>query len=202
MPENTFLWPWSLRALISLKRVIITKALNIIVKCCDGCDDWVHSLFLSMRPLSMSNHSSPKTTWNKIKSQISKITCSQHYQDMLFNCLCLLNTCRPRNMCFKKSFSRSPVSSTLKFCHRRSFTYAAPALWNGLPKDLRQFAYLPNSPPNLTYPLLALSSTTFHSQLKTELFKLLYPDSTPAPRHVRHRLVLIFESVISTWSTP
>src|SRR6218665_4021799 len=50
----------------------------------------------------------------------------------------------------------------------------------------------PNPPPNLTYPSLALSSTTFHSRLKTELFKLSYPDSTPAPRHVRrhHRLQL------------
>src|SRR6218665_2168245 len=38
----------------------------------------------------------------------------------------------------------------------------------------------PNPPPNLTYPSLALSSTTFHSRLKTELFKLSYPDSTPA----------------------
>src|SRR6218665_448381 len=43
----------------------------------------------------------------------------------------------------------------------------------------------PNPPPNLTYPSLALSSTTFHSRLKTGLFKLSYPDSTPAPRHVR-----------------
>src|SRR6218665_3699073 len=62
----------------------------------------------------------------------------------------------------------------------------APALWNGLPKDLRQFAHPPNPPPNLTYGKLALSSTTFHSRLKTELVKLSYPDSTPSPRHVRH----------------
>src|SRR6218665_1723535 len=81
--------------------------------------------------------------------------------------------------------SRPPVSSSLKFCNR-SIAYAAPALWNGLPTDLRQFAQPPNPPPNLTYPPLALSSATFHSRLKTELFKLSYPDSTPAPRHVRH----------------
>src|SRR6218665_1769947 len=42
----------------------------------------------------------------------------------------------------------------------------------------------PNPPPNLTYPSLALSSTTLHSRLKTELFKLSYPNSTPVPRHV------------------
>src|SRR6218665_1708174 len=43
------------------------------------------------------------------------------------------------------SLSRPPVSSSLKFCNR-SFAYAAPALWNGLPKDLHQFAHPPNPP--------------------------------------------------------
>src|SRR6218665_3520296 len=33
---------------------------------------------------------------------------------------------------------------------------------------------------------ITLPSATFHSRLETELFKLSYPDSTPAPRHVRH----------------
>src|SRR6218665_724182 len=42
--------------------------------------------------------------------------------------------------------------------------YAAPALWNRLPKDL-----LLNPPLNFTYPPLALSSATFHSRLKTKL---------------------------------
>jgi len=64
--------------------------------------------------------------------------------------------------------------------------YDAPALWNGLPKDLRQFAHPPHPPPNLTYPPFALSPATFHSRLKTELFKMSYPDSTPASRRVRH----------------
>jgi len=39
---------------------------------------------------------------------------------------------------------------------------------------------------NVTYLPLALSSATFHSRLKTELFKISYPDSTSAPPHVRH----------------
>src|SRR6218665_3031188 len=87
------------------------------------------------------------------------------------------------------SLSRPPVSSSLKFCNH-SFVYAAPALWNGLPKDLRQFAHPPNRALNFTYPPLALSSATFHSRLKTELFKISYPGSTPEPRHVRHHLLL------------
>src|SRR6218665_3777980 len=83
------------------------------------------------------------------------------------------------------SWSRPPVPSSLKFCNR-SFAYAAPTLWNGLPKHLRQFAHPPNPPLNFTYPPLALSSATFHSRLKTELVKISYPGSTPAPLHVRH----------------
>src|SRR6218665_2948770 len=83
------------------------------------------------------------------------------------------------------SLSRPPVSSSLKFCNR-SFAYAAPTLWNGLPKDLRQFEHPPNPPLNFTYPPLALSSARFHSRLKTELFKISYPGSTPSPSHVRH----------------
>src|SRR6218665_1992576 len=61
------------------------------------------------------------------------------------------------------SLSRPPVSSSLKFCSC-SIAYAAPALWNGLPKD-RQVAHPPNPPSNLTYPPLALSPATFHSRL-------------------------------------
>src|SRR6218665_614681 len=41
-------------------------------------------------------------------------------------------------------------------------------------------------PLNFINTPLALSSATFHSRLETELLKLSYPDSTSAPRHVRH----------------
>ena len=52
--------------------------------------------------------------------------------------------------------------------------------------DLSCYQDPPNPPPNLTNPPLAISSANFHSRLKTELLKLSYPDSAPAPRHVRH----------------
>ena len=48
---------------------------------------------------------------------------------------------------------------------QNSFAYAAPTLWNGLPKHLCQFAHPLNPPLNFTYPPLALSSPTFHSRL-------------------------------------
>jgi len=41
--------------------------------------------------------------------------------------------------------------------------YAALALWNGLPIDLRQFAHPPNSPLTLTPPPLTLHSPPLHS---------------------------------------
>jgi hypothetical protein len=83
------------------------------------------------------------------------------------------------------SLSRPPVSSSLKFCNR-SLIYAAPALWNELPKDLRQFAHPPIPSIDFTSSPLALSPTTFRSRLKTELFKQSYPDSTPALQHDHH----------------
>ena len=47
-----------------------------------------------------------------------------------------------------------------------------------------------NPPLNFTSPPLALCSAILHLGLKTELVKLSYTDSTPAPPHVRnhHRL--------------
>ena len=95
------------------------------------------------------------------------------------------------------SLSRPPVSSSLKFCNR-PLIYAAPTLWNGLPKDLRQFAHPPISPLNSTSPPLALSSSAFHSRLKTELFKISYPDSTPAP----HTTTIITDCHRSTMLSP
>ena len=73
------------------------------------------------------------------------------------------------------SLSLPPVSSSLRFCNR-SLVYAAPALWNKLPKDLRQFSHFAISPVDVASPALSLSSAAFHSRLKTELFKLSHPD--------------------------
>jgi hypothetical protein len=62
--------------------------------------------------------------------------------------------------------------SSLKFC-TRSFSHAAPSLWNKLPKDVRKLAE--PSPLNQFTPSLAISPSAFHSKLKTHLFKLSYP---------------------------
>jgi len=52
-------------------------------------------------------------------------------------------------------------------------------LWNGLPKDLCQFAHPPNPPLNFAYPPLALYSATFHSRLNS----LSYPIPVPLLHH-------------------
>ena len=73
---------------------------------------------------------------------------------------------------FSISASSLILSKVLQSIHR---LYTAPALWDELPKELRQFAYPPNPPPNLTYPPFALCPATFHSRLKTELFSCPIP---------------------------
>src|SRR6218665_2811295 len=54
-----------------------------------------------------------------------------------------------------QSFLCLPVPVPTRFC-----AYAAPALWNGLPKNLRQFAHPPN--PALNSPILRLHSPMLH----------------------------------------
>src|SRR6218665_1149411 len=62
----------------------------------------------------------------------------------------------------------------------------APRSWAKLVHSTSAIRHnITNSPIKFIYPLLALFSATFHSRLKTELFKLSYPDSTPAPRRTR-----------------
>src|SRR6218665_76169 len=76
------------------------------------------------------------------------------------------------------SLSRPPISSSLKF-RIRSIAYAAPALWNGLPKDLRQFAHPPNPP--LNFP--PTSTLLCYIPLTTEDRTLSYPISILLLRH-------------------
>ena len=79
------------------------------------------------------------------------------------------------------SSSQPPVSFSLKFCNR-SLVHSAPALWNGIPKDIHQFAHRPIPSLNFTAHPLAPSSATFHSWLKTELLMPSYPDSISTPQ--------------------
>ena len=55
----------------------------------------------------------------------------------------------------------------------RSFYRQAPALWNSLPQHLRALSSA--SPTQTNNPLLSLSSSQFHKQLKTYRFLQSYP---------------------------
>ena len=73
------------------------------------------------------------------------------------------------------TLQRPPVRSRLKLTNR-SFTHHAPVLWNTLPIHFRQ----PTPHQSLltltdSIPLLALSSSQFHSKLKTFLFEQSFP---------------------------
>lgn len=84
------------------------------------------------------------------------------------------------------SLSKSPVSSSLKFCSR-SVLYAAPAIWT--PKSL---LIIPTGP--LISALIRLHSSLSYLPLVTEnwTFKLSYRDLTPAPPEIRYFRHLVY----------
>jgi len=71
------------------------------------------------------------------------------------------------------TLTRPAVSSLLKIANR-SFTHQAPVLCIALPKELRQ-PVVHSSQPDKLYstapPILAQSTSQFHSKLKTHLFQ-------------------------------
>ena len=71
------------------------------------------------------------------------------------------------------TLQRPTNSSRLKISNR-SFSHYAPVLWNNLPADMRRPSSGHKS-PTTSNPLLELSSSQFHSRLKTFLFLHSYP---------------------------
>ena len=67
---------------------------------------------------------------------------------------------------------KRPYNPSILMVSDRSFYHSAgPALWNTLPKELRQY----NSNLSNTQPLLFQLSPQFHKKLKTHLFKASFP---------------------------
>jgi len=69
-----------------------------------------------------------------------------------------------------KAFTTS-MSSSLKITNR-SFRYASPSLWNNLPASFRQPQAHSSSETNITP---SITSSLFHSRLKTHLFHKSFP---------------------------
>jgi len=83
---------------------------------------------------------------------------------------CILGCTRSSSLI---TIARLPSSSFLKITNR-SFRYASPSLWNNLPASLRQ----PRSSVMTTIP--SITSSLFHSRLKTHMFHKSFP---PSPTH-------------------
>ena len=66
------------------------------------------------------------------------------------------------------------LTSRIKF-HDRTFSTAAPKVWNSLPQSLRSFNQDITLPQTLPFHQLALSRQQFLKRLKTHLFTLSYP---------------------------
>ena len=84
------------------------------------------------------------------------------------------------------TLTRPPSRSSLKITNR-SFRYAAPCLWNELPTELRlprhtqssppspSVAHGSSSPPPSSPSPLSVTTSVFHSELKTWLFGKSFP---------------------------
>jgi hypothetical protein len=127
--------------------------------------------FQHITPILKSLH------WLKISERIHYKILSITYKCLLFDKPAYL-----RNLLTVQSTSTTRSSSviTLKRPYNpsnlkvsdRSFYHSAPALWNTLPKELRQY----NSNLSKTQPMLfQLSPSQFHKKLKTYLFKASFP---------------------------
>jgi len=89
------------------------------------------------------------------------------------------------------TLARPSVSSSLQVTNC-SFTFASPYLWNQLPSSFRQPHCVRSSPgsphparitPSQSSPSLSpsITSSTFHSRLKTHLFHKSFPPVTLIP---------------------
>ena len=134
------------------------------------------SKFHHITPVLKSLH------WLKITERINYKVLSITYKCLLSNKPSYLrnlltvqstSTTHSTRSCSVLTLKRPYNPSRLKISNR-SFFHSAPALWNSLPKELRQYA---NSHTFATHPtsLFQLSPSQFHKKLKTHLFAFSFP---------------------------
>ena len=133
------------------------------------------SKFLHITPILKSLH------WLKINQRIHYKILSLTYKTLQSNqptYLYSLLAVQTNNITRSSSvvtLRRPTVTSRLKITNR-SFFHHAPILWNNL-LEMRQTSSSThsNTMPTSIFPCLALSSSQFHSRLKTYLFHHSYP---------------------------
>src|SRR5664279_196016 len=134
------------------------------------------SKFLHITPILKSLH------WLKINQRIHYKILSLTYKTLQSNqpnYLYSLLAVQTNNITRSSSvltLCRPTVTSRLKITNR-SFFHHTPVLWNNLPVEMRQTfsSTHSNTMPTSIFPCLALSSSQFHSRLKTYLFLHSYP---------------------------
>ena len=132
--------------------------------------------FSHVTPLLRSLH------WLKIPQRIEYKLCSITLKTLQSSkpiYLRNLITIQPQRSTRSSAFltlSRLPCTSRVKATNR-AFRYAAPRIWNSLPQSLRTLSSFSTSSSSVTgsSQLLALSTATFLSKLKTYLFQQSYP---------------------------
>ena len=132
--------------------------------------------FSHVTPLLRSLH------WLKIPQRIEYKLCSITLKTLQSSkpiYLRNLITIQPQRSTRSSAFltlSRLPCTSRVKATNR-AFRYAAPCIWNSLPQSLRTLSSFSTSSSSVTgsSQLLALSTATFLSKLKTYLFQQSYP---------------------------
>ena len=120
-----------------------------------------------------------------VLSTIYNKTLQSHEPSYLHNLLHVQSNTATRSSA-TVTLKRPTIHSRLKVTDR-SFTHYAPVLWNRLPKEFRQPAiHSPHTNQSVsTTTLLALSSSQFHSKLKTHLFRQSFPPYSVAYLHGR-----------------
>src|SRR5664279_586454 len=134
------------------------------------------SKFLHITPILKSLH------WLQINQRIHYKILSLTYKTLQSNqptylySLLVVQTNNITRSSSVVTLSRPTVTSRLQITNR-SFFHHAPVLWNNLPVEMRQTSSSThsNTMPTSILPCLALSSSQFHSRLKTYFFRHSYP---------------------------
>jgi hypothetical protein len=129
--------------------------------------------FSHVTPILRSLH------WLKVNERISYKIASitfkviQSSQPSYLNALLKVRSCSNTRSSSCLTLQLPSCDSSLKITNR-CFRHAAPRIWNSLPPELRAFSSVTSS-DNSSSPLLALSTSSFLSKLKSFLFFKSYP---------------------------
>ena len=150
----------------------------IIISPTHSYPDFNTSKTLSLVQLLKLPSSLKSLHWLKVNERIEYKILSLTYKTLstaqpayLHNLISVQSPGRTRSSSSLITITRPPSSSSLKITNR-SFRYASPSLWNNIPASFRQPQAHSSSETNITP---SITSSLFHSRLKTHLFHKSFP---------------------------